>query len=30
MLLRAICADLSFNAEGNHVTATLALDSGGG
>ena len=25
MLLRAICADLHFNAEGNHVTATLAL-----
>jgi anti-sigma regulatory factor (Ser/Thr protein kinase) len=25
MLLRAICADLRFNAEGNHVTATLAL-----
>lgn len=25
LLLRAICADLRFNAEGNHVTATLAL-----
>jgi anti-sigma regulatory factor (Ser/Thr protein kinase) len=26
MLLRAMCAELAFNAEGNHITATLALD----
>lgn len=29
-LLRAMCADLGFNAAGNHVTAILQLDSGGG
>ncbi|MDP2795661.1 MAG: fused response regulator/phosphatase [Sulfurisoma sp.] len=30
MLLRAMCAELDFNAAGNHVTATLQLDHGGG
>ncbi|RLJ67516.1 ATP-binding SpoIIE family protein phosphatase [Sulfurisoma sediminicola] len=29
LLLRAICADLRFNVEGNHVTATLALGQSG-
>lgn len=30
MLLRAMCAELAFNAAGNHVTATLQLDQVGG
>lgn len=29
VLLRAMCAELGFNAAGNHVTATLQLDHGG-
>lgn len=30
MLLRVMCAELSFNAAGNHVTAMLQIEHGGG